>query len=96
MLRITTLAGQEQLTLKLEGKLSGPWVNELTKVWERVRPGLQRTPVKVDLRAVSFVDEQGKSVLTVMQQAGAELQAAGPLMTALLEEITQNCRLTAH
>ena len=50
MLRITTLAGQEQLTLKLEGKLSGPWVNELTKVWERVRPGLQRTPVKVDLR----------------------------------------------
>jgi anti-anti-sigma regulatory factor len=87
MLRITTLTAKDQVTLKLEGKLSGPWVGEVAKVWERVRPDMGRRPITVDLHAVSFVDERGKGVLAAMRQGGAELVATGPLMTALLEEI---------
>ncbi len=95
MLRITTLTAEDRVTLKLEGKLSGPWVGEMAKVWERVRPGIGRRPIKVDLQSVSFVDERGKGVLTAMRQGGAELVAAGPLMTALLEEIAQSCQPAA-
>jgi anti-anti-sigma regulatory factor len=93
MLRVTTLATRNQVTLKLEGKLRGPWVGEVAKVWEKVLPDVGGRPIMVDLHAVSFVDERGKGVLIAMRQGGAELVATGPLMTALLEEITQNCRL---
>jgi anti-anti-sigma regulatory factor len=95
MLRVTTVATANQVTLKLEGKLRGPWVGEVAKVWKRVQPRIGRIPVRVDLSAVSFVDDQGKDVLTAMQQGGAELVATGPLMTALVEEITQSCRSQA-
>ena len=33
MLRITTTDIGEKVTLKLEGKLSGPWVEEFERCW---------------------------------------------------------------
>jgi hypothetical protein len=92
MLRITPLVAKEKAILRLEGKLIGPWADELAKVWKSVWPrtGLKR--IRVDLRAVSFVDERGKDVLKAMQQDGAAFVAADPLISALLEEIEQNCQ----
>ena len=89
MLRITPLVAKEKAILRLEGKLRGPWVSELARVWKGVwrRPGLKR--IRVDLRALSFVDERGKDVLMTMRQDGAEFVANDPLISALLEEIEQ-------
>lgn len=95
MLRITPLVAKEQAILRLEGELRGPWVRELAKAWQGVwrRVGLKR--IRVDLRALSFADERGKSVLVAMRQDGAEFVAADPLISALLEEIEQRRQLLA-
>lgn len=87
MLRITTLVGEDRITLKLEGKLRGPWNSELVKVWSKVLSAPERKPVTVDLQDVSFVDEQGKILLSTMRQNGVELATAEPITNSLLEEI---------
>ena len=87
MLRITTLVGKDRITLKLEGKLRGPWNSELVKVWSKLRSAAERKPIEIDLRDVSFLDEQGKILLSTMRQSGAEVLAAEPLTALLSEEI---------
>jgi anti-anti-sigma regulatory factor len=91
MLRITPLIAKEKAILRLEGKLGGAWANELAKVWSVWHnSGLKR--IRVDLRAVNFVDERGKDVLIALHQEGAEFVASDPLISALLEDIAQSCQ----
>jgi hypothetical protein len=94
MLRITPLVAKEKAILRLEGKLRGPWVDELAKVWSRLWPSAGLKRMRVDLRAVSFVDERGKDLLRRMRQEGIELVATDPFISALLEEIEQRRRLS--
>ncbi len=91
MLRITPLIAKEKAILRLEGKLSGAWANELARVWSAWHTGLKR--VRVDLRAVNFVDQRGKDVLITLHQEGAEFVASDPLISALLEDIAQSCQV---
>ena len=92
MLRITPLIAKEKAILRLEGKLSGAWANELAKVWSVWHnSGLKR--IRVDLRAVNFVDERGKDALITLHQEGAEFVASDPLISALLEDIAQSCQV---
>jgi anti-anti-sigma regulatory factor len=88
MLRITVIDETGQLTLKLEGKLKGAWVRELERTFQAVRG--QGKPLRADLSAVSFVDDEGKVVLASLWQRGVKMQAIGPLMTAVIEEIAQS------
>ena len=89
MLRITPKEQDSRLTLSLEGKLAGPWVAELAKVWsewqERIPPG----STVVDLRMVSFVDEAGRGLLAELHRAGCALEGGGCYVGALVEAIIQ-------
>ncbi len=88
MLKITLETGQGLTTLRLEGKLAGPWVEELQKFWRSVGPNLQGVAsLRVDLAGVSFIDEAGKELLAGMYDSGAELVASGCLTRAAVEEI---------
>ncbi len=89
MLRITIL--DELETLKLEGRLAGPWVAELEKAWQRMA-GAHRKPVTVDLDGVSFIDAAGKNLLERMAEQGARLQAVAPLTHCICEEIERRSR----
>jgi ABC-type transporter Mla MlaB component len=85
LLRITIQKGSGPATLKLEGKLAGPWVEELKDVWGSVSPN---EPVLVDLFDVSFVDTSGKDLLAQMWQGGADFVADSPFMKQVIEEVT--------
>jgi anti-anti-sigma regulatory factor len=87
MLRITVHDHPRSLTLQLEGRLAGPWVQELEGCWQNVAS--QRKPVRFDLTGVTFIDAAGKEFLTTMHARGAEFVAAGCLMKAVVAEITQ-------
>lgn len=89
MLRITIDTSPELVTLKLEGKLKGIWVEELERVWQSIRCHGERKAVCADLSAVSYVDDHGKTVLALMNCAGVELRAEDPMIKAILEEATQ-------
>lgn len=87
MLRITIHAHPTCLTLKLEGKLAGPWVRELAACWQRTVSDLGRPVDRVDLAALLSMDAAGKQLLAAFHARGAELVAADCLMKATVAEI---------
>lgn len=73
--------------LKLEGKLSGPWVEELDRCWREISASRR---VQLVLEAVTFIDSGGKKLLARMYQDGAELVATGCMTKAIVEEVKQS------
>ena len=80
MLRITLAQESELSTLRLEGAISGPWVDELELTWSDIRGTGPGRRVVVDLSEVSFVDSEGQELLRWMFTQGAELRS-GPLVS---------------
>jgi len=88
MLRITTQADATAVTLVLEGKCRGPWVDELESCWRKAVATAPGKKLRVNLENVGFVDERGKELLASMYAAGVQLIAEGLMMASLVEEIT--------
>ena len=85
MLKITTDADGGRTILKLEGRLTGPWVEELKTCWQKAVAGKQH--VGVALNEVIFIDEAGRKLLADMHRQGVELTAAGCMTKAIIERI---------
>ena len=63
MLRITVHNSDKTQTILLEGKISGPWVQEFDRTWHSLAPTLGAKKLQVDLRSVDFVDAEGTQLL---------------------------------
>ena len=90
MLRMTIITESDRTVLKAEGKLSGPWVQELDSCYRKVRDGFHVGPVIVDLTNVGFADDAGKELIGRLHECGVEVSVAGPLMTAIMSEIERS------
>jgi anti-anti-sigma regulatory factor len=90
MLKITQHrdAASESVSFMLEGRLAGPWVEELDTCWRQIAANSQSQAV-VDLTGVTFVDAKGKALLSQMWRQGAQLHAVGCLTRCIVEEITK-------
>lgn len=91
MLKITTQSDAKSAKLVLEGRLAGPWVEELERCWRKVI-GSQKSSVLVDLTGVTFITPESKALLTQMWQQGAKFHAAGCLNRCIVEEIMKTDR----
>ena len=89
MLKITSEKDRNSVRLRLEGSLTGPWVDELEREWRTIQPDEAVSPV-VDLTNVTFVGEDGKLLLKRMWREGVQLIAAGSCTGHLVEEITRS------
>jgi ABC-type transporter Mla MlaB component len=89
MLRITIHDNQELLCFQLEGRLAGPWLQELETCWQSTLNQQRRPILRVDLTGVTFIDDAGKACLATMYRQGAELVAADCLTRAIVAEIIQ-------
>ena len=92
MLRITVTTHPDGTTLALEGRLAGPWVDELRASWRSLVATRDARPIRVDLDAVTFVDSGGKALLWAMHEQGAVLVASGCMTRATIEEIEKKSR----
>lgn len=87
MLRITGIdldTSNSIRTLKLEGKLLGPWVDELSRACEE-----PRTPpncLRLDLAAVTFIDSVGVKLLDDLIRRGATIVGCSGFIAELLSE----------
>jgi hypothetical protein len=86
MLRITTYPTADVLTLKLEGRLAGPWVAELRNCWHQVNPKGKRA-IHVNLEELLYVDAEGEKLLAEMYRRGADLLAVDCEMKAVVAAI---------
>lgn len=85
MLRITPKKTRGSVAVKLEGKLQGPWVDELRGYWldssrQKGRASIQA----IDLGDVSFIDGRGKELLLRMRRKGISLVRGSDFIRQLL------------
>jgi len=88
MLRITVIEDSGLLTFRLEGRLAGPWVQELEDCWQSTLVSHQGSKARFDLTGVTFADAAGKDFLAARHAEGAEFIAPCCLMRAVVAEIT--------
>jgi hypothetical protein len=81
MLRITqSRTTEETCVLTLEGRLHGPWVDEL----RRVTTALAGQRLALDLSGLTFVDAPGECLLRDLWSQCAELRRCSPFIATLL------------
>ena len=86
MLRITINETETAMQMKLEGRIAGPWAEELNRVWVERASVLGSRKLSIDLSGVTYADESGKKVLReVVAQTEAEI-VTGTLWTQYLAE----------
>jgi ABC-type transporter Mla MlaB component len=79
VLKITEMPGQ---AFRLEGKLLGPWVDELRSA---CTPPLERHElVQLNLAAVTFVDAAGAELLRELINHGVAITGCSGFVAALL------------
>ena len=82
MLRVTTIQTHRVTTLKLEGKLAGPWVDELRRCWAGLAQ--QGISVRINLRDVTSLDRLGRELLLRMERQGTPLLECSEFLRDLL------------
>lgn len=88
MLRITAESEAGTTKIRLEGKLSGPWVDELERSWYATTE-TDPLGIVIDLSQVTFIDAEGKKLLAWMGRQGAVFQAVSCMTKCIVDEITK-------
>ena len=78
MLKISEPSPNHIVTLKLEGRLIGPWVAELKNACEHHLAA--RKPVSLDVADVSFADRAGLALLLHLRARGVKLLNCSPFL----------------
>ena len=83
MLKISEPAPNHVTTLKLEGRLVGPWVIQLRDICEAHLA--QQHRVKLDFADVTYADRSGVSLLINLRASGVELVNCSPFLAEELK-----------
>lgn len=89
MLRISIKQDGCDLSLVLEGRLVGPWVDELQKVCHERGAPSRETPLIVDLCGVTAMDTHGQALLDRLLQQGAVLRCSDVMNQYLVEQMAR-------
>jgi hypothetical protein len=82
MLKFTRSETEAQATIKLDGALREPWVDEVRQACVR---GSDGKPVALDLAALSYADVAGRELLAELLRDGAILVACSSFVAELLQ-----------
>ena len=93
MLRITVHDTTKQVTLKLEGSLTGSWVMELEDCWRTASSNPAARLLCLDLTEVDSVDSAGTYLLALLHNRGVQLIASGLVMPELVAVIKEQWQL---
>ena len=86
MLRITVTESGGPVSILLEGRLSGPWVEELRRIHAETIQAKPGRPVTVYLGGMVSASSQGRILLADLKRQGTRLEAGSDLIAALVEE----------
>ena len=84
MLKISQAGkADHSVTLKLEGRVVGPWVGELLQVCETVLT--DGRSLRLDLADVTFADASGVAVLSSFKSRGVRFRNCSPFVEEQLK-----------
>ena len=96
-LRISIEQTTVSVTFTLEGRIAGPWAEELGRSWSELTPPLGTRKLVVDLRNATYADADGISVLRdIYSQTAAEFLTSTPWTKYLAEEITRGSAIQSE
>jgi ABC-type transporter Mla MlaB component len=93
MMRITRQQDGETITLKIEGRLAGEWVDEMKRCWDEVKTAARQRVIRIDLTDVTFIDLAGRELLAQIFASGAIAGAANVMIKAVLEQLTSKAQV---
>lgn len=96
MLRITINETPSQQKWTLQGRLGGPWVEQLQSCWSKTQVERQGRTCVIDVTNLISVDESGEKVLQTMMSEGAQFRACGVYITHMLKGLKQQCKRGRH
>lgn len=92
MLRITEVSkDDEEITLRLEGKLVDTWIPELERTCLYHRDEKNKTVV-LDFSGVTFIDKKGVRMLESIQDEKVKMINCCPFIQSLLSNVVINDR----
>ena len=85
MLRITVVESSlSAVTLRVEGRIAGPWVEELRTTCN-VHTDPDQIQLYLDLEDISFADSAGIALLKELRDQGVALSRVSPFLTELFK-----------
>ena len=91
VLRITATT-TDKVVLKLEGRLVGPWVDELRNTVLRTNSS---QPLEIEVADLTFADAEGENALSWLHRLGARFRGRGPFSGYLLDRLNIPLKETA-
>jgi ABC-type transporter Mla MlaB component len=84
MLRISPIeSDNHHAILRLEGRVAGPWVAELSNACERLLG--EGRPLELDFTDVSFVDSNGVALIARLASRGIAVAGCSPFVEEQLK-----------
>ena len=96
VLKITLTETPAERRWVVQGRLVGPWVNELRTTWKRTHANHDTRACIIDLNDVTFIDKGGERLLRALAKKGAQLVATGVYIEHVLEEVKNSCMPSAE
>ena len=90
MLRITVDSEFDQVSIKLEGSVTGIWVDELERAWRSANAQRDNRPLRLDLNEVDHIDKAGSYLLALFHCFGTELIASGVFMIEVVQSVERD------
>ena len=87
MLKITITETPTEKRWILQGRLVGPWVDELRTAWKKTHRSQDGRACIVDLNNVTFIDKFGERLLRAISKKGAQLIASGMYTKHVVEKV---------
>lgn len=87
MLRISIEQHEDGVSLVLEGRLDGPWVDELRTVCLECGSNEKNVALTIDLCGLTAMDTRGQHLLDELLQRGATLRCSDVMNQYLVEQM---------
>ena len=96
MLRISVIDSRTERQLVLEGKLIGPWVEELRKAWKTANGEIAGRVLVVDVKNVCVISQEGENALLELMSEGAMFRCSGVVTKHLIQQLRRRSKSNSN
>jgi hypothetical protein len=92
LLKISIIDSRTHRRLVLEGKLVGPWADELRPAWEMAKVELGGRELVVEVKNLIAINQAGENALLELMREGVKVRGCGVFPRQILKELTRRVK----